>query len=218
MQRTNEKIPILILLKKFIYDTEKGKRLQKNGSLISKSTIENYHALLNNLSGFCIKTQNNWPFNIKYKASKSNFNKEKRYYKRFYTMFTTYMYTKGCTDNYVGMQIKVLRTFFIYQITAEGHEMGTFFKDFYVRREEIPIIVLSQEQLRFLINDREFENSLSATMKIVKDIFVVGCTIGLRFSDLMSLKLKNIVKQDGATYIIKISKKTNAVLSLQLST
>ena len=105
MQRTNEKISVLILLKKFIYYTEKGKRLQKNGSLISRSTIENYHALLTNLSGFCIKTKNNWPFNIKYKASRRNFNKEKRFYKTFYTKFTSYMYSNGCADNYVGMQI-----------------------------------------------------------------------------------------------------------------
>lgn len=218
MQRTNDKIPILILLEKFIYDSEKGKRLQKNGALISSSTIDNYHALFSNLKGFCSKSQNEWSFNVKYRASKTGFNKEKKYYKRFYTHFTNYLYSKGCTDNYVGMQIKILRTFFIYQITTLGYEMGLFYRDFYVRREEIPIIVLSQEQLRFLISNEEFENSLLAKMKIIKDILVFGCTIGLRFSDLMSLKGSNLVEQDGATYIVKVSKKTNnAVLSLSIN-
>ena len=64
--------------------------------------------------------------------------------------------------------------------------MGLFYKDFYARKEEIPIIVLNQEQLKFLIQNKEFEDSLPESIKITKDIFVVGSTIGLRFSDLMA--------------------------------
>jgi integrase len=111
-------------------------------------------------------------------------------------------------DNYVCLNIKVLRTFFNFLIVTKGYEIGGFFKEFYSRHEEIPIIVLNHDQLRFLIKNQDFELKLSKNQLIIKDILVIGCTVGLRFSDLMALQIKNIEEINCCTYIVTKSIKT----------
>lgn len=216
MIRTNEHLPIISLFEKFISESERGKRLQKNGALISKSTLTNYKSILKNLKKFEIHSKKEWLFNIRYRASKTNFIKEKRHYKNFYLKYTAFLYSKGCTDNYVGCHIKILRSFFIYLSTSKGYEMGLFYKEFYARKEDIPIIVVNQEQLKFLIHDKEFDKNLTPNLKNVKDIFVVGSTIGLRFSDLIALKPLNLEKTITGTYIINKSKKTNTFTRIKI--
>jgi hypothetical protein len=48
--------PIIPLFKKFIKETETGKRLKKNGEKIKASSITNYHYVLQNLIRFSIDT------------------------------------------------------------------------------------------------------------------------------------------------------------------
>lgn len=216
MATSNGYLSIIKLYENFYSESERGKRLQKNGAVIKPATLKHYRAVLANLKKFEIYTKMEWVFNIKYKASKTNFAKEKKYYKNFYLKFTTFLYSNGCTDNYVGLHIKNLRTLFIYLINTKGYEMGPFYKDFYARKEEIPIIVISQEQLKFLISDNEFDNSLPPRIKVVKDIFVVGCSIGLRFSDLTALKPVNLEKTKDSTYIVNQSKKTNTFTRIKI--
>ncbi len=216
MATTNDYLSIKPLFQKFISESEKGKRLQKNGSLLSQSSISNYKAVLLNITRFIEYSKKDWLFNVKYKHSKSNFEKEKRHYKNFYIKFTEFLYSKGCLDNYVGMQIKIIRTFFLYLINSKGYEMGMFYRDFYARKEEIPIIVISQEQLSFLISDKEFEAKLPETLKVVKDIFVVGCSIGLRYSDLIALRPLNLEKTNSNVYIINKSQKTDTYTRIKI--
>jgi site-specific recombinase XerD len=209
-------LPILDLFKKFISETRNGKRLQKNGKMVSASGLKNYEALLSNLVKFFASGPNEFLINTNYKYSKRNFDKEKRTYKRFYKQFTDFLYAKGCTDNYVGMLVKTMRSFFIYLQNAKGFETGGFYREFYANREETPVVVLSREQLQFMIMDQQFEEKLLPHLKVSKDVFVVGCTIGLRFSDLMTLTLKNLEKIDDKVYICTKSKKTSTYTRIKL--
>jgi integrase len=70
--------------------------------------------------------------------------------------------------------------------------VGEFYKQFYIRKEEVPIIVLLPEELHFLIYNDTFEMGLTPQLRKVKDFFVFGCTVALRFSDLVQLKETNI--------------------------
>ena len=216
MAKSNQHLSIVNLFEKFVNESRKGKRLQKNGTVIKPATLKHYKATLSNLKKFEIHSQKQWVFNSQYKHTKANFLKEKTYYKKFYDGFTSFFYNKGCVDNTVAVNIKNLRTCFGYLINSKGYEMGNFYKDFYARREEIPVIVLNQEQLKSMINNKEFENSLSPKDKIVKDIFVVGCSIGLRFSDLMSLRPLNLERTKDAVYIVTKSQKTNTYTRIKL--
>lgn len=213
-----EKTQILMsdYFEKFIAESESKKRLQKNGKAIAKSTIGNYKAFLSNLLKYEKIYNLKVSINIKYKHSKRCFNSEKRNYQKFYKNFTNMLYKRNCTDNYVGFLFKTVKTFFIYLNQEKGFETGNFYKQFYVIKEEIPIIVLNQEQLRYLIFNSSFDLSLPPNLKTTKDIFVFGCTIGLRFSDLLTLKPKNWVIENGSHYITTTSQKTGIETRIKL--
>lgn len=204
------------MYEKFYNDSLKGKRLQKNGMLIKPSTLKHYSAVLKNLKDFEIYTQKTWLLNISVKSNISSYQKEKKHFKNFYVRFTSFLYHKSCTDNYVGLQIKNLRSFFSYISKNFGYLIGDFYKDFYTRSEEIPIIVLSQEQLKFMIYNLEFEKSLPNHLIKTKDIFVIGCCIGLRFSDLINLRSSNLEIKNEVHYIVNISQKTNTSTRIKI--
>ena len=85
-----------------------------------------------------------------------------------------------------------------------------------MRQEEIPIIVLTPEQLNFLIHDKAFESALSLRLRKAKDIFVFGCTVGCRYSDLQALTHFNIEKIFEERYLKILSKKTGVYSRLKL--
>ena len=86
---------------------------------------------------------------------------------------------------------------------------GDFHKQFYVRKEEIPIFPLMPEELSFIIYNKEFEASLKPRMKEVKDFVVFGCTVALRFSDLNALHKPNVRIINEQYYLAVRSKKTD---------
>lgn len=208
--------PITPLFKQFIRDTETGKRLKKNGERIKPDSIQNYHYVLQNLIQFSSDTSFELRICDASKLNKRELQSEKNYWKKFYQKFTDYLYKKGCHDNYVGSNIKVIRVFFNYLKNDKDFFTGDFQRLFYVRKEEIEILVLSPEQLKFLIHDKEFENSLSESNRRIKDIFVFGCTTGLRYSDIFLLTNKNFEKVENDWYLKLKSKKTKTFSHIKL--
>lgn len=208
--------PITSLFKQFIKDTETGKRLKKNGERIKPDSIQNYHYVLQNLIQFSSDTSFELRICDASKLNKRELQSEKNYWKKFYQKFTDYLYKKGCHDNYVGSNIKVIRVFFNYLKNDKDFFTGDFQRLFYVRKEEIEILVLSPEQLKFLIHDKEFENNLSESNRRIKDIFVFGCTTGLRYSDIFLLTNKNFEKVENDWYLKLKSKKTKTFSHIKL--
>lgn len=136
-------ILLIPLFKQFIRDSETGKRLKKNGEKITVGSIGNYKYVLNNLIQFTTSTS----FELRVcdisKLTKRELTSEKNYWKKFYKKFTEFLYKKGCYDNYVGQNVKVIRTFFNYLKLEKDINTGDYHKLFYVRKEEVDILVLS---------------------------------------------------------------------------
>lgn len=207
---------IIPLFKQFIKDTETGKRLKKNGEKIKPESIANYRYLLHNLVEFT--TQQHFELRIceANKLSKKELGSEKNYWKKFYFKFTDFLYKKGCHDNYVGANIKIFRVFFNYLKNDKDFATGDFQRLFYIRKEEIDILVLTPEQLKFLIHDSDFEARLTPAQRKIKDIFVFGCTTGLRYSDIYLLTNKNFEEVQGEWYLKIRSKKTKTYSAVKL--
>ena len=196
---TSKEYDFIVLFEKFIKDSYKGKRLKPDGNKIKSQTVDNYNYVLIYLQEYQIKYLTVLRIRVFNGNNKRIFLQERNYWKKFYFHFTDFLYTqKGCFDNYVGNVIKIIRIFFNYLNRELGINTGDFYKDFYICREEVPIVTLMPDQLQLLINDRQFEERLSKSLLKSKAIFVFGCTVGLRVSDLFSLKFSDIEKVQGA--------------------
>jgi integrase len=212
-----EAIELLPLFTRFVMDSENGKRLKKDGRRIKKETIDNYRYVYANILGFIQATQ--FVFRIKPydQLNKKEKLSEKSYWNKFYRQFTDYLYTqKGCHDNYVGSNVKVIRVFFNYLKTERLIATGDFFKRFYVTKEDIPVLVLTREQLQFLIFNKEFRQKIPANQVTTLDIFIIGCTVALRVSDLFNINRTDIQRINSNWYLQNRSIKTGTDIRIRL--
>lgn len=199
-----------VLFDQFVNDSRKGRRLQPNGKRISDGTLENYNYTRLLLESFC--SEKSFVLRIRpvRRLTNREMETEKKYWKNFYKKFTDYLYEDGgYYDNYVGQNIKVIKAFLNYVNKELLPGAGEFHKLFYVRNEEIAIHPLLPEELNFLVYDAGFEDSLTPRMKEVKDIFVFGCTVALRVSDLLNLKNSNLRETGGQYFLAVRSQKTS---------
>lgn len=144
-------------------------------------------------------------------------NREKKYWTNFFRSFSLFLYKeKLYYDEYVSSVYKVLRTFFNYLLEEKHLPVGTFHKLFKVHAEPSSPVILEPLQLQHLINDKDFESSLPPHLKRTKDIFVFGCTVGLRYSDLMRLKKGNLIHGTSGKYLRIHTKKTGTEVKLPL--
>lgn len=216
MPRLKTEHNLLDLLNKYILQIKKGKHLQKNGNKIKPGSQNNYNYLALLLNKF--SKEKNFHLRIKTNLkTRKEHDLEKKYWADFYKQFTDYLYFDlNHYDNYVGATIKLLKAFFNYLNTETGINTGNYYKKFFVTSEESEILVLSPERLNMLITSRELNNKLNSKLEKTKDIFVFGCTVGLRYSDLMHLTKANIEHFNNSTYLNVRSKKTQTHTKVKL--
>ncbi len=206
------------LLDDLINDSYSGKRLKANGKKLSTGTVANYTFFKKLLVEFTDQKSFELKIYVVNNLTQRERERANNYYKKFYTAFTNFLYNhKKYYDNYVGLMIKCLKTFFNYLEKERNVSVGIYHKSFYIPIEEIPIIALTSEQLNYFIYNEEFnkiarENELDK----IKDIFVFGCTVALRVSDLLSLSRKNLVVQNEKYYLRVKSQKTGTYTSIKL--
>ena len=108
----------------------------------------------------------------------------------FYNDFVKFLKGKNYAPNTVGCRIKNLKTFL-----SNAYERGLTVKDDYKKKsfakphEETDAIYLTETELKQI-----YELDLSGNKKLdrVRDLFLIGCETGLRFSDLSVLSADNI--------------------------
>ena len=214
-----QEYPMIPLFEQFVTETYRGKRLKKNGDKIKKRTAYNYAIVLKILKEFQEKKGFALRVRLISKGTFRQFRAERNYWKRFYFQFSQFLYTdKHCFDNYVGGMMKAIRTFLIYLEKEKLLMVGDFYKLLYIKREEVDIITLLPERLRFLIQNKEFDESLPLFLKRCKDFFVFGCTVGLRISDLSNIQVRDIEEVNNTHYLFVRSLKTETVSRIKLPT
>ena len=142
---------------------------------------------------------------------------EKNYWARFFHQFSAFLYKeKGYYDHYTSSVFKVLKTFFNYLQIEKGYVVGNYHKSFRIPLQQATPVVLQPWQLQFLICNKEFEDSLNTSLKRARDIFIVGCTVALRFSDLMKLKKTNLIRTGNENILILFTEKNGAEIRIPL--
>lgn len=126
----------------------------------------------------------------------------------FYLAFTDWLITKKeLTTNTVGKHVKYLKTF-LNEALSRGFTSNVKFKNgrFKVVKEDVDHVYLSEEEIK-----RIYEVDLTKWPGLdrVRDLFIVGCWTGLRFSDVTNIQAKNFV-DDGDRIMLNITTQKTA--------
>lgn len=129
----------------------------------------------------------------------------------FYDKFTSYLYSKGQTNNTVGTNIARLKRFLEWA-SEMGYNKSMAFREkgFKVIEHEPEVIYLTEEELFRIF---ELDLSTSPRLNNVRDSFCFQCFTGLRFSDIEELKPEDV---KGDELIITVHK-TREQLSVPLN-
>lgn len=202
---------------KFIKASRSGRRMTPSGKRITHGTITNYKHVYRLIEEFEIRSTEKLRIQLLHRASMRTLQREKNYWKRFFIHFSNFLYKeKNYYDNYVANTFKIIKTFFNHLQKEKGLIVGNYHKSFRIPLQQSTPVVLLPEQLNFLITNKDFEVSLNPYLKRAKDIFVFGCSIGLRYSDLMALKKTNIVYNDYEASLVLFTQKTGTEIKIPL--
>lgn len=189
----------------FIDDRETKKKVEPN-------TLKSYKSTLNKLKEF--KTKKN--YFVHYKT----INEE------FYFSFINFLRDDGgLLDNSVDKHLKIIKLFMNYAFEKQLHS-NMFFHTFKRLRTKTDFVVLNRKELISVAYD--YSPTIGSLKDKVRDMFVLGCSTGLRYSDLSELTSGNFYLEkdtltnkyiDNAreTYIKIQSQKTKRELKLPIN-
>jgi len=128
----------------------------------------------------------------------------------FYNDFVEWLNDRNLTANYVGAIIKKLKNILR---RAEEHEPPLHSNLEYKKRyfkimtEEIDPVYLTKEEIAAL---RALDLSLDPELAAVRDVFLVGCYTGQRYSDYSRIGRDNVRTTGGRRYVELKQRKTGA--------
>ena len=159
----------------YINEAESGKRQSSKGKPLAENTIKIFRTFVKNLMSF----KETKKYDLGFVNMTLDFFEEFKAYLTFDRKYAT---------NTVSKHIRILKSL-INEARDEGLSTATFSgKRYQATSEETESIYLNPDELQHL-----FDLDLSNNSKLdkVRDLFLVGCWTGLRFSDFSSLSGKN---------------------------
>lgn len=213
-----KKTHVLLLpeFRKFIQKSSTGSRRLPSGKKFSKGSLIQYQSVCRLLESFEREAKKPVCITLQHRYSLTVLRKEKLFWNRFFKDFTAYLYRRRCYDSYVANVFKVIRCFFHYLQTELGLPVSQFYHRFRVPVMPHYPVVLTPDQVRFLLNNKEYRHSLPPHLQRTLDIFLLGCTVGLRYSDLMRLRKSNLQFREEAVWLVVHTQKTGAEIRLPL--
>jgi site-specific recombinase XerD len=127
----------------------------------------------------------------------------------FSEQFTFYLFSLNNSNSTVGGKIKQVKTFMQWAI-SKGLTANLKFKGFKKPNNRTDIITLNQEQLNSVFT---LDLTMNPRLERIRDLFILGCVTGLRFSDLLRLRPVNIK----GNYIQIATQKTDTVVRIPIN-
>ncbi|MBI9040229.1 tyrosine-type recombinase/integrase [Lutibacter sp.] len=146
----------------------------------------------------------------------------------FYDDFLKYLYNSNYSTNYIGTQIKILKTILNAAFEKDFHNNTDFKKRYFTKpTEEINNIYLTENELLKIYNAdlTDYKTVIkNKTLKLTKtmlenarDLFLIGANTGLRISDFNNLSKNNIITANGIQYLNVTTTKTGANLTIPIN-
>lgn len=184
-----------------IGEMQTGYRKKTNGQTYSVGTIECYHTLLQVFIMYeeATKSRKSWD-DID---------------KKFYLSFIQWNESRGVSTNYIGRLIKDMKSI-IRTAHEEGLHMNAEYRKRYFAAPKLKMkkIPLSLDEINQLQN---LDLKHPSGMSLSRDIFVLGCYVGLRISDLKRIQQKDIQKDGNGYYLFMQTQKTGAEVKIPLN-
>lgn len=172
---------------------------------LSKNTIKSYKTIVKNIKGY--------ERHARLKIDWHNIDMD--FYHDYMDYYIGY---KQLKVNGFGKVIKLLKTI-LNSATELGYNTNTIYKSkgFKVLDEKADSIYLNEDELKSII---DLDLSENKNMKRVRDLFIMGCYTGLRFSDYSQISLENIkgdflnikTQKTGTTVVIPLLNEVKLIL------
>jgi integrase len=129
----------------------------------------------------------------------------------FHADFIKHFYKKGRKTNYIGRLIKDIRSVLEYTYEKGYHDNNIFkSKKFYTPVSEVDEIYLTEIEI-----ERIRTTDLPESLKHYRDVFLVGCYTGLRFSDYSRVDSQHITEDGRFIEIITQKTKTKILVPIK---
>ena len=124
--------------------------------------------------------------------------------------FVSHLYSAGLVNSTVSKNLRTMQGFLRW-CNREGHMQSREWERYSPKIKQIArdVIYLTRDELKEVM-EHEF---MSETMRHVRDVFVLQCFTGLRYSDVQRLKVGDV--RDGAIHLV--TKKTSQPLTIDLN-
>jgi integrase len=205
-----KKLTLFEFIEKFIQDSKS--RLNENtGQNISRSTLLKYGTCYNYLKSFSKQQKRKIDFkdiDLDFYNDFVKFLKEREKVTKLKN--GEIKREKGLATNTIGKQIAVLKVFINAAIDADITNITAHNKKrFKILSEETDSIYLNEDELKKL-----YELDLTSNPKLdkVRDLFLVGCWTGCRFSDVKQITPEKI--QDGFIKLEQIKTQNEVLIPL----
>jgi len=193
LSNTDPDAPSLFKLAKRFIEGE----IKNRGKDKSKSSLNNYHAVTKHLKDF--------EQVAKYPITFESINLD------FFYKYTSYLKDKlELAPNTIAKDISIIKVFMGEAVDLRYTTNNEFrHKKFSYSEVEMDAVYLSEKELDKLYR---FDFANNKKLENVRDLFVFGAWVGLRFSDFSNIKSENIVQIDGEYFIKIITQKTKELV------
>jgi integrase len=106
----------------------------------------------------------------------------------FYTLFLVYLNDEGYAKNTRSKHISNLK-YFMNEARKRKHHSSWDYKDFKAPKERVENIYLNDNEIETIY---KLDLTLNPRLEKVRDLFLIGCYTGLRFSDYSQIQSANI--------------------------